>query len=123
MGAQIILAPSCTDTVAGYNRVRIGCRARALENQCYVVMSPVVGVIDWSPALDISIGAAGIYSPVDVGFPGDGVLAMGELNAPQWVIAELDLQKIVQVRQQGEVLNHRDWDRQPFADILEKVLA
>ncbi|MCX6044701.1 MAG: carbon-nitrogen hydrolase family protein [Chloroflexi bacterium] len=112
LGAKIILAPSCTDTVAGYNRVRIGCRARALENQCYVVMAPVVGVTDWSPALDVNIGAAGIYSPVDAGFPGDGVLAMGELNAAQWVIAALDLHQIEQVRQQGEVLNYRDWDKQ-----------
>ena len=34
MGADIILVPSCTDTLAGYWRVRIGCQARALENQC-----------------------------------------------------------------------------------------
>ncbi|CAN5501975.1 carbon-nitrogen hydrolase family protein [soil metagenome] len=112
LGAKIILAPSCTDTVAGYNRVQIGCRARALENQCYVVMAPVVGVTDWSPALDVNIGAAGVYSPVDAGFPSDGVLTMGELNVAQWVIAELDLHKIEQVRQQGEVLNYRDWAKQ-----------
>jgi len=112
MGAKVILAPSCTDTLAGYNRVRIGCRARALENQCYVVMSPVVGTIDWSPALDFNIGAAGIYTPVDVGFPGDGILAAGELNQPQWVIAELDLDKIDQVRVAGQVLNYQDWEKQ-----------
>jgi len=123
LGANIILAPSCTDTVAGYNRVRIGCRARALENQCYVVMAPVVGVIDWSPALDINIGAAGIYAPVDVGFPGDGVLAMGELNASQWVLAELDLHKIEQVRHAGQVLNYRDWVRQPLTEPLDQLLA
>lgn len=39
-GADVILVPSCTDTLAGYWRVRIGCQARALENQCYVVQSP-----------------------------------------------------------------------------------
>lgn len=113
LGANLILTPSCTDTVAGYNRVRIGCRARALENQCYVVMAPVVGITHWSPALDINIGAAGIYTPVDVGFPGDGVLATGELNAPQWVIAELDLHQIDQVRHAGQVFNYRDWEHQP----------
>ncbi|MDQ3247597.1 MAG: carbon-nitrogen hydrolase family protein [Chloroflexota bacterium] len=115
MGATIILAPSCTDTLAGFNRVRIGCRARALENQCYVVMSPVVGTGDWSPALGFNIGAAGIYTPVDEGFPSDGILAAGELNAAQWVIAELDLSKISAVRKNGEVLNHRDWDKQTIA--------
>jgi predicted amidohydrolase len=113
LGAQIILAPSCTDTVAGYHRVRIGCQARALENQCYVVMSPVVGMVDWSAAMDVHIGAAGIFTPVDVGFPGDGVLAHGEMNQPQWVIAELDLSLLDEVRQNGQVLNHRDWVKQP----------
>ncbi|MEZ4618125.1 MAG: nitrilase-related carbon-nitrogen hydrolase [Caldilineaceae bacterium] len=48
MGAQLILAPSCTDTLAGYHRVRIGCQARALENQCYVVMASLIGEAKWS---------------------------------------------------------------------------
>jgi predicted amidohydrolase len=112
MGAQIILSPSSTDTLAGFNRVRIGCRARAMENQCYVVMSSVVGTVDWSAAMDVHIGAAGIFTPVDTGFPGDGVLAQGEMNTPQWVIAELDLSRLHEVRTNGQVLNHRDWDRQ-----------
>ncbi len=42
-GANLILVPSCTDTLAGYHRVKIGCQARALENQCYVVQSTLVG--------------------------------------------------------------------------------
>jgi hypothetical protein len=75
-------------------------------------MSPVVGTIDWSPALDFNIGAAGIYTPVDIGFPGDGILANGELNKPQWVIAELDLDKIEHVRADGQVLNYQDWGKQ-----------
>ena len=33
-GADLILVPSCTDTQAGFHRVRLGCQARALENQC-----------------------------------------------------------------------------------------
>jgi predicted amidohydrolase len=121
MGAQVILAPSCTDTLAGYHRVRIGCQARALENQCYVVMAPVVGTVDWSAAMDVHIGAAGIFTPVDVGFPSDGVLAQGEMNHPQWVIAKLNLALLDEVRQNGQVLNHRDWERQP--GLREAVLA
>ena len=121
LGAQIILAPSCTDTIAGYHRVRIGCQARALENQCYVAMAPVVGQVDWSAAMDIHIGAAGIFTPVDVGFPGDGILCQGEMNRPQWLIAELDLRLLEEVRHNGQVLNHRDWDRQPA--LAERVLA
>lgn len=121
LGAQVILAPSCTDTLAGYHRVRIGCQARALENQCYVVMAPVVGTVDWSAAMDVHIGAAGIFTPVDVGFPSDGILAQGELNHRQWLIAELDLSLLAAVRQNGQVLNHRDWERQP--GLRKAVLA
>lgn len=112
MGAKIILVPSDTDTMSGYNRVRIGCQARALENQCYVVLAPLVGNADWSSALDYNMGAAGIFTPVDVGFPTDGVLASGDLNHAQCVVATLDLAKIDEVRRNGAVLNHRDWDRQ-----------
>lgn len=112
MGAKMILAPSCTDTVAGYNRVRIGCQARALENQCYVVMSPLVGAVDWSEAIDVNMGAAGVFTPVDYGFPSDGILAQGEMNQPQWLFAELDLARIDTVRQDGQVINYRDWNHQ-----------
>lgn len=111
-GANLILVPSCTDTLAGYHRVRIGCRARALENQCYVVQSSTVGAAPWSEAVDVNIGAAGVYTPIDYGFPDDGVLAVGELNRPDWVYADLDLNKIEQVRRSGQVFNFRDWSAQ-----------
>jgi predicted amidohydrolase len=109
MGAQLILAPSCTDTLAGYHRVRIGCQARALENQCYVVMAPVVGDGTWSSAIDNGYGAAGVFTPVDAGFPDDGVLALGALNLPQWLITEVDLAKVAEIRANGAVTNYADW--------------
>lgn len=111
-GANLILVPSCTDTLAGFHRVKIGCQARALENQCYVVQSPTVGKAPWSEAVDVNIGAAAIYTPVDRGFPDDGILAMGELNASQWVMAEISLGEIATVRKQGQVFNYRDWPLQ-----------
>ncbi len=112
MGANLILVPSCTDTVAGFHRVKIGCQARALENQCYVVQAALVGDAAWSPAVDVNVGAAGIYTPVDYGFPDNGILAMGEFNKPQWVFAEIDLQNCEKVRAEGQVFNYRDWDLQ-----------
>ncbi len=111
-GADLILAPSCTDTLAGYNRVRIGCQARALENQCYVVQSPTVGHAPWSEAVDVNVGAAAVYTPVDYGYPDDGVLAVGELNVAQWVYADIDLASIAKVRETGQVFNYRDWPGQ-----------
>jgi predicted amidohydrolase len=111
-GAVLILVPSCTDTLAGYHRVKIGCQARALENQCYVAQAPTVGLAPWSEAVDVNVGAAAIYTPVDYGFPDNGILAVGELNAAQWVYGELDLDKVAAVRDTGQVFNYRDWPGQ-----------
>ncbi|HEV7415336.1 MAG TPA: carbon-nitrogen hydrolase family protein, partial [Tianweitania sediminis] len=52
LGVDLVLAPSCTDTLAGSYRVRIGAQARALENQYAVLASPTAGTAPWSPAMD-----------------------------------------------------------------------
>lgn len=119
-GALIILVPSCTDTRAGYYRVKIGCQARALENQCYVVQYPLVGEAPWSEAVDINCGAAAVYTPVDKGFPDNGVLVIGEYNKAQWLYAELDMEKMTQVRENGQVFNYHDWPQQ-FTATLETL--
>ncbi|MCB0064779.1 MAG: carbon-nitrogen hydrolase family protein [Caldilineaceae bacterium] len=111
-GARLILVPSATDTAAGYNRVRIGCQARALENQCYVAMAPLVGRAEWSEAIDINMGAAGVFTPVDRGFPSDGILSLGQMDAPQWLVTEMDLATVDYIRESGAVTNHVDWDKQ-----------
>jgi predicted amidohydrolase len=108
-GAEIILVPSCTDTLAGYHRVALSCRARALENQCYVVQAPTVGGAAWSIAVDQNWGAAAVYGPVDRGFASDGVVAQGALDTPGWVFGDLDLAELARVRREGQVTNHRDW--------------
>jgi predicted amidohydrolase len=108
-GAEILLLPSCTDSLAGYNRVRIGAMARALENQCVVVHSPTVQPAPWSPAVDENIGAAAVYGPPDLGFPAMGIVAETGLNLPGWCMAEIDRASIGTVRAQGHVLNHAHW--------------
>lgn len=115
-GADLILVPSCTDTLAGYWRVRVAAQARALENQCFVVQSPTVGDAPWSAAVDENRGAAGIFGPPDREVTGDGVIAVGGMDRPGLVVAELDLELLARVRAYGEVFVSRDWDRQP--DIL-----
>lgn len=111
-GAEIILAPSCTDSMAGYHRVRIGAQARALENQCVTVQAPLVGTAPWSPAIDENTGCAGIFGPPDIGFPADGVLAQGALDAPGWVRREVDLRLVDTARREGQVLNLQHWPEQ-----------
>ncbi|NVK29825.1 MAG: carbon-nitrogen hydrolase family protein [Gammaproteobacteria bacterium] len=111
-GVEVLLVPSCTDTHAGYHRVRTGCLARALENQLIVVQSPLVGDAAWSPAIDENRGAAGIYGPSDRGFPSNGVIAEGTLDQAQWVYADIDPVSIKSVRKEGQVLNYEHWPEQ-----------
>jgi predicted amidohydrolase len=118
-GAELILVPSCTDSPAGYHRVRLACQARALENQCIVVQAPTVGRAPWSLAVDDNVGAAGVYGPPDRGFPDDGVLALGVRDQPQWLFADVDLEAITRVRRDGQVLGHRDWAEQEQAIEVE----
>ncbi|PWE32179.1 amidohydrolase [Maritimibacter sp. 55A14] len=112
-GADLLLVPSCTDTLAGYWRVRIGAMARALEGQCVVVHSPTVGAAPWCPAVDDNHGAAAIYGPPDRGFPPTGVIAEGAPDAPGWVYGDVDLAAVALARRDGMVLTHRDWAAQP----------
>ncbi len=111
-GAEVILVPSCTDTQAGFTRVRVGAMARALENQCITVHSPTVGLAPWCPAVDENVGAAAIYGPPDRGFPATGIFTETALNAPGWAVAEVDLAAVHEVRRDGGVLNHLHWDEQ-----------
>lgn len=108
-GVEILLVPSCTDTIAGFNRVKIGAMARALEAQCVVVQSPTVGDVDWNPAIDENRGAAAIYAPSDGLWPESGIVAEGTLNQPGWVKAEVDLSKVQESRSDGRVLPFAHW--------------
>lgn len=106
-GAHIIAVPSCTDSQAGYHRVRYSAQARAVENQCFVLQAPLVGLAPWCEAIDVNVGTAGVFSPIDRGFPEDGILATGSDNSG-WVLADCDLSAMVNVRTDGQVLNWQD---------------
>jgi predicted amidohydrolase len=108
-GAKLILIPSCTSTPAGFNRVRICARARAIENQCYTAVVPLVGTAAWAGSIDTNIGHAALFTPCDEGFPDDGVAAAGPLNEPGLTFGEVNFTAIDIVRANGNVLNHHDW--------------
>jgi predicted amidohydrolase len=117
-GAEVVLIPSCTEFVSGYHRVRTAALARALENTCVTVLSPTVGEAPWSPAVDHNAGAAGVYVPADRSFSDTGVLAEGPLNRPQWVYADVALERLDEIKAQGEMRNAQDWNLQPGAAAL-----
>lgn len=122
-GARLILCPSCTDTPAGYWRVRIGAMARALENQCVVVQCPTVGHAGWTHALDVNCGAAGVFAPPDMALSADGVLALGTMDRAQWLTCSVDLARLDDIRQRGEVRTFQDWPRQAVGDVEVVAMA
>lgn len=105
LGVEVLIAPSCTEGFAGMNRIHVGSRARALENQFYVVVSQTIGLVDYSEAIDKNTGMAAIYSTCDLGFPDDGIIVQGIVNAPGWVYGEINTQLVHNVRNNGHVFN------------------
>lgn len=108
-GVELILVPSCTDTVAGFHRVRIGAMARALESQCVIVHSPTVGTCTWLPVVDENRGRAAIYAPPDGFWPETGIIAEGGMDQPGWTFAEIDRAVIEESRKNGAVLPFAHW--------------
>ncbi|MBO0131409.1 carbon-nitrogen hydrolase family protein [Agrobacterium burrii] len=112
MGVELVLAPSCTDTLAGAYRVRIGAQARALENQYAVLSSPTAGEAPWSPAVDENRGRAALYVPSDYGMPASGIIAESDSDAvthSTLLIADIDLAAVARLRTEGQVATRRDW--------------
>ena len=102
-GADLILVPSYTSSMHGYHRVFTSCRARAMENQCYIVQSATVGFTD-----EMTYGAAAICGPIDRLFPEDGVLALETRDIPGAVSAHLDFSQLAYIRKEGETTNYED---------------
>jgi predicted amidohydrolase/ribosomal protein S18 acetylase RimI-like enzyme len=107
-GATILFVPFCTDERRGYLRVRYCSQARAVENQCYVVMSGVVGNLPNVESMDIHYAQSCILTPSDFPFSRDGVAADTDANTETIAIADLSLEALLVSRQHGAVLNLRD---------------
>tara|TARA_B110001454_G_C12723340_1_gene436861 strand:+ start:76923 stop:77822 length:900 start_codon:yes stop_codon:yes gene_type:complete len=121
-GVKLIISPSCTETFHGLNRVHTGARARSLENQIYVGVSPVVGTATWSQAVDINNGYSALYGPADSDFPKDGIINKGILNHPTWLFGEIDFSKIDKVRVDGQVFNFKYNSEYPWEKAKTKNL-
>lgn len=111
-GAEILLAPTCADSVRGYHRVAIGARARAHENLCYVVQACTIGTVAWSHSVGHNVGAAGVFTVPDLGPQPDGTVSLGPLNEPCWIFADLDLSAIRRLRASTQLQDRRNWQTQ-----------
>lgn len=107
-GALFLFVPFCTDERRGYLRVRYCCAARAIENQCYVVMSGVVGNLPNVENMDIHYAESCILTPSDFPFARDGVAADTAPNTETIALADLSLSDLLTARQSGAVQNLKD---------------
>jgi predicted amidohydrolase len=107
-GAKIIFVPFCTDDRQGYLRVRYCSQARAIENQCYMVLSGNVGLLPGVLNMDIQYAQSCILTPCDFGFSRDGIAAEAEANSEALIMAELRLDELDHARAAGTVRNLSD---------------
>jgi predicted amidohydrolase len=107
-GMQVLCVPSSTETTHGFHRVRYSCLARAIENQIYVIHAALVGSIGKEPHPE-SYGSSAIISPCAPEFPEGPLLAETMLNHFGIATAALDMSRLEIFRNEGEVMNFKDW--------------
>ncbi|MCS3904248.1 putative amidohydrolase/ribosomal protein S18 acetylase RimI-like enzyme [Methylohalomonas lacus] len=107
-GAQILFIPFCTDERQSYLRVRYCAQARAVENQCYVIMSGNVGNLPGVENMDIQYAQSCILTPCDFVFARDGIAADTTPNVETVAFADLRLESLHIARNSGTVQNLRD---------------
>lgn len=107
-GMNILFVPYWTDTKNSYLRVRLCAQARAIENECYVVISGSVGNLPKVENMDMQYSQAAVFTPSDFAFPHDAVAAEATANSETMLIADLDLDNLREIRSQGSVRNLAD---------------
>lgn len=107
-GLEILFVPFWTDTKNSYLRVRHCAQARAIENECYVVLAGSVGNLPQVESLDVQYGQSAMLSPSDFAFPHDAILSEATPNTEMLLFSDLDLDKLRLLHTEGTVRNLMD---------------
>ena len=107
-GMQLLFVPFWTDTKNAYLRVRCCAQARAIENECYVIITGSVGNLPKVDGADIQYAQSAVFSPSDFSFPHDAIMAETTPNTEMTLIVDLDLEKLTKLRNEGSVRNFLD---------------
>lgn len=107
-GMQILFVPFLTDTQNGYMRVRRCAQARAIENECYVAIAGCVGNLPKVNNMDIQFAQAAVFTPCDFAFPTNGVKAEATPNTEMTLIADVDINPLLELHNFGSVRNLKD---------------
>lgn len=103
-GMEVLLVPSLT-TSRGYWRVRHSAHARAVENQIYVCVSPIIGnlgiPVDYPV---VGVGGAFVACPIDNRFAiDDGTYARAAMDVEGLLHVRLDLARLRLARAKSEI--------------------
>jgi len=107
-GAQVIFVPFNTDERYGYLRIRSCAQARCIENHVYSVIAGTVGNLPFVDNMDVQYAQSGIFSPADLPFSRDAVVAETTPNIETVIVDEIDLELLRQHHQSGTLVNWRD---------------
>ncbi len=104
-GVEILFVPFWTDTKNSYLRVRHCAQARAVENECYVVLAGSVGNLPQVESLDVQYAQSAVLTPSDFSFPHDATLSEATPNTEMLLFSDLDLDKLKILHSEGTVRN------------------
>ena len=107
-GMQILFVPFLTDTQNAYSRVRVCAQARAIENECFVVIAGSVGNLPRVHNMDIQYAQSGVFTPCDFAFPTDGKRAEATPNTEMILVSDVDLDLLNELHTYGSVRNLKD---------------
>ncbi|MEZ0007315.1 putative amidohydrolase/ribosomal protein S18 acetylase RimI-like enzyme [Flavobacterium sp. 28YEA47A] len=102
-GMEILFVPFLTDTQNAYTRVKFCAQARAIENECYVAIAGCVGNLPKVNNMDIQYAQAAVFTPSDFAFPSNGIKAEATPNTEMTLIADVDLDLLKKLHEQGSV--------------------
>lgn len=105
---DILFVPFWTSTKNAYLRVRHCAQARAIENECYVVLCGSVGNVPSIENMEVQYAQSSVFSPSDFAFPHDAVLAETTPNTEMIMFSDLDLTHLTVLRNEGSVTNLKD---------------
>ncbi len=107
-GMDILFVPFLTDTQNGYSRIRNCAQARAIENECYVVIAGSVGNLPNVHNMDIQYAQSMVLTPCDFHFPTNGIKAEATPNTEMILIADVDIDLLRELHNHGAVKNLKD---------------
>ncbi len=108
-GAEVLAVPSWTSSTAGVERVRRCAAARAVENQCFVAMVPLVTETDAEPN---GTGRSAVFAPCDDVCGAGGTRLTLPLDQPLSATCPVDVETLRRSRTDASVRPYSDYRRE-----------